>query len=199
MEPSATDVKRDQRRRQIVRAAYETIAAEGFGGLRMRAIAERAGMNHATLHYYFAGKAAVVDGVFDYIVQDLAIGRGPRTAQSGLTPRELLIAHFEELMRQVDEQPEMFVVLSEVHTLAMHDPAIRAHTAKYDRRWKGFLTALLRDGLAQGQFSASLDVGATAEILMAVLRDLSTTHLGRADRMRRPLQQLLRWIDGGAT
>jgi AcrR family transcriptional regulator len=195
MESATTDAKRDQRRRQIVRAAYDTIAAEGFAGLRMRAIAERAGMDHATLHYYFAGKAAVVDGVLDYIISDLAIGRGPRTARPGLTPRELLVAHFEELMRQVEEQPAMFIVLAEVNTLAMRDPAIREHTARNDRRWRGFLATILRDGVAQGQFLASLDIAATAQTLVAVLRSLTTAHLGRADRMRGPLRQILAWID----
>jgi AcrR family transcriptional regulator len=38
-----------ERRREIVRAAYETIAERGFEGLRMREVANRAGMNHATL------------------------------------------------------------------------------------------------------------------------------------------------------
>jgi AcrR family transcriptional regulator len=29
------------------------------------------------LHYYFSGKEALIDGVVDHIVQDLAIGRPP--------------------------------------------------------------------------------------------------------------------------
>jgi AcrR family transcriptional regulator len=43
----------------------------------LREIAKRAGIGHSTLHYYFSGKEALIDGVVDHIVQDLAIGRPP--------------------------------------------------------------------------------------------------------------------------
>jgi len=56
-------VKSNERRRAIVRAAYQTLAEKGFEGLRMREIAKRAGIDHSTLHYYFSGKEALIDGV----------------------------------------------------------------------------------------------------------------------------------------
>src|SRR5882757_6025799 len=84
-----------ERRREVIQAAYQTLAEKGFEGLRMREIAKRAGMNHATLHYYFAGKEALIDGVLDHIVQELSIGRGPGTENLG--PRQRLVAHFDEL------------------------------------------------------------------------------------------------------
>jgi DNA-binding transcriptional regulator YbjK len=41
------------RRRSLLQAAFDVIAMSGFEGLRTRAVAERAGVNIATLHYYF--------------------------------------------------------------------------------------------------------------------------------------------------
>ena len=64
--------KSNQRRREIVHAAYQAVAEKGFEGLRMREIAKRAGIDHSTLHYYFSGKEALIDGVVDYIVQAFA-------------------------------------------------------------------------------------------------------------------------------
>jgi AcrR family transcriptional regulator len=40
-----------QGKRGIVRAAYLAIAEKGFEGLRIREIARRAGLDHATLHW----------------------------------------------------------------------------------------------------------------------------------------------------
>ena len=85
----------------------------------MREIAKRAGLNHATLHYYFAGKEALIDGVLDHIVQELSIGRGP--GMENLGPRQRLVAHFEELIRQARQQPEMFVILAEINARSMRD------------------------------------------------------------------------------
>jgi len=54
---------RDERRRSLVLAAYQLIAEKGFEQLRTRDVAARAGVNIATLHYYFASKEDLIPGV----------------------------------------------------------------------------------------------------------------------------------------
>jgi AcrR family transcriptional regulator len=97
----------------------------------MRQIAKRAGIDHSTLHYYFSGKETLIDGVVDHIVQDLAIGRPPME-NAEIAPREIIAAHFDALVRQKEQTPEMFVVLVELHSRAMREPALRAIFAKND-------------------------------------------------------------------
>ncbi len=184
--------KRTERRRAIIHAAYQTLAEKGFEGLRMREIAKRAGMNHATLHYYFVGKEALIDGVLDHIVQELSIGRGPGTENLG--PRQRLVAHFDELMRQVRLQPEMFVVLAEINARSMRDPAVRSVVAKNDRGWKRFLMEILQEGIRRKEFQARLDPETAAEAIISLVRGLSVTCAGRADAMERPLRQLSAWL-----
>src|SRR5215471_10352214 len=79
-----------ERRSAVVRGAYHVLAEKGFEGLRMREIAKRAGMDHATLHYYFKGKKALIHGVLDYIVQELSIGRRASTEGKGMKPSQRL-------------------------------------------------------------------------------------------------------------
>jgi len=55
------------RRQNLVRAAFDCIAAGGFEGLRTRSVAKRAGVNIATLHYYFPTKEALIAGVAEYL------------------------------------------------------------------------------------------------------------------------------------
>ncbi|HLZ70025.1 MAG TPA: TetR family transcriptional regulator [Dehalococcoidia bacterium] len=47
-------------RDRILRAAAEEIAASGWGGVRIRAVAERAGVNVAMPHYYFGSREALL-------------------------------------------------------------------------------------------------------------------------------------------
>ena len=187
--------KSNERRREIVQAAYQTLAEKGFEGLRMREIAKRAGIDHSTLHYYFSGKEALIDGVVDHIVQDLAIGR-PATQNVEVGPREQLAGHFNALIRQMEQTPEMFVVLVELHSRAMREPALRAIFAKNDRAWKGFLVETMEAGIQKDEFQATLVPEVAADVIISLVRGLSITFAGRAASMQRPLEQLLHWIEG---
>src|SRR2546423_10533634 len=54
---------RSERRREAqARAAFNQIAEHGFEGLRTREVAAEAGVNIATLHYYFPTKEALIGG-----------------------------------------------------------------------------------------------------------------------------------------
>jgi AcrR family transcriptional regulator len=184
------------RRRAIVSAAYQTLAEKGFEGLRMREIAMRAGINHSTLHYYFAGKEALIGGVVDHIVQDLSIGRSQTVKTEGISPRQRLRAHFDALIRQMRERPEMFAVLAEINARSMREPAVRSIVTRNDRGWKRFLTEILQAGIQRKEFDVQLVPEVAAEAIISMVRGLSITSAGRAELMQRPLHQLLLWLEG---
>src|SRR5215831_143100 len=81
----ATSAKADSRRAALVRAAYDLIAAHGLEGLRTRDIAARAGVNVATLHYYFPTKEALIAGVAEHLAQQF-ISTGAPPVVGGADP-----------------------------------------------------------------------------------------------------------------
>ena len=188
--------KRAERRLEIVQAAYRTLAEKGFEGLRMRDIAQRAGIDHSTLHYYFAGKEALIDAIVDYIVEDLAVGRSPVSQTEGLSPRLRLGAHFDALIQQLQETPEMFVVLAELNARAMREPSLRVTFNKNDRKWKAFITDLLETGVQRNEFKSNFVPEVAADAIISVIRGLTITCAGRPELMRRPLYQILSWLEG---
>ena len=187
--------KSAERRSEIVQAAYRTLAEKGFEGLRMRDIAKRAGIDHSTLHYYFAGKEALIDAIVDYIVLDLAVGRSPVAESEEVSPRLPLSAHFDELIKQLQETPEMFVVLAELNTRAMREPSLRAIFNKNDRKWKGFLTKVLASGIQKNEFKGSFLPEVAADAIISLIRGLTITYAGCPELMRRPLYQVLTWLE----
>src|SRR4051812_2528672 len=59
-EPASAVPSREARRAALLEAAYAVVADKGLEGLRTRDVAARAGVNIATLHYYFGTKEALV-------------------------------------------------------------------------------------------------------------------------------------------
>lgn len=55
----------EETRREILRAAGEAFAARGFVGATTRAVASRAGVNVATLHYHFGNKERLYRAVLE--------------------------------------------------------------------------------------------------------------------------------------
>jgi hypothetical protein len=87
-------------------------------------------------------------------------------------------------------------VLVELQARAIREPGLRAIFAKNDRGWKGFLLEILRMGIQKKEFPATLSPEVAADVIIAFVRGLSTTFSGRPELMKRPLQQLLRWVEG---
>ena len=164
----------------------------------MRDIAKRAGIDHSTLHYYFPGKEALIDGIVDHIVQDLAVGRSPVAETEGLSPCLRLSAHFDALIKQLQETPEMFVVLAELNARAMREPLLRAIFNKNDRKWKAFLTEVLVSGMQRNEFKGKFLPEVVADTIISVIRGLTVTCAGRPELMRRPLYQVLAWLEGAS-
>src|SRR6266480_2488830 len=77
---SARTTHGHERHHSLVLAAYDLIAEKGFEELRTRDVAMRAGVNIATLHYYFARKEDLIDGVVDYLL-DLFSSEASRDLQ----------------------------------------------------------------------------------------------------------------------
>lgn len=66
----------EETRREILRAATEAFAASGFAGATTRAIAARAGVNVATLHYHFGSK----EGLYRASLAGASLGPLPQVA-----------------------------------------------------------------------------------------------------------------------
>jgi AcrR family transcriptional regulator len=124
----------------------------------MREVARHAGLDNATLHYYFEGKEALIYGVLDYIAPDLSITYFQPKPARAISARKLLSTHFRNLQRHRTEHPEVFIVLSEIETRSIRDPAIRTFIERIDEGRRTVLMSILETGIKTGEFRSDLDV-----------------------------------------
>jgi len=161
-----------QRQRQFVEIAFDLIAEKGFEGLRFQNVAERAGVNNATLLHQFPSKEALIRGVVRLLVEEM---RKDRSAPRKITQNaiEELRREFEDLEHVLEEFPTFFIVLTEIALRARRDKSIAKIVADRNQFWHGRLEKLLERGIAQGVFTAKFSIEAVIASLMVQIKGIA--------------------------
>ncbi|MEV6279380.1 TetR family transcriptional regulator C-terminal domain-containing protein [Nocardia sp. NPDC051832] len=181
----------EQRRRDVVEAAFRLLVAEGFGGLSLRKVAAESGLNIGSVRHYFDDHrdllVAAATEVGDRMGQRLV--RHPTEALRGLTGApavDALQALVEELLPVDDERRVESIVLLEFILAARVNPIFRPVTEQMAADMRSVLTEALRVLAAPGPAEQ-------AERLVALIGGLAidavTPHgsLG-IDRLRKTLR-----------
>lgn len=101
---------------KILAAAQELFAEQGYSGVRMRAIAEHAGINKGLLHYYFRNKEALFKAVFKEAFQKFSRRLNEIMASEERLP-EKIDTIVEEYMSFLIANPGLAgFIVSELHT-----------------------------------------------------------------------------------
>ena len=177
------------RRTELVIAAYRVIAERGFEGLRTREVAGAAGVNIATLHYYFPSKEDLIKGVVGY-----AMSRFQTTLSSNGSAIQRLRAHLQGLRRLSRDEPELFGVMGELMMRSARDPALGRIVAKTNEFWHGTLKEMLRAARADGDLPAEIEPDGMAAVIVATLKGvyLVPGNIGPNEDLEKALRQLER-------
>ncbi|HEX3630692.1 MAG TPA: helix-turn-helix domain-containing protein, partial [Candidatus Dormibacteraeota bacterium] len=114
-----TRLSSEYRREDLVNAAFRQIAAHGFEGLRTREVAAEAGVNVATLHYYFPTKEALIRGVIGH-----AMGRFRSTLAAHGRSQDQLANHLSAVRGLMRREPELGTVMLELALRSARDPSL---------------------------------------------------------------------------
>ena len=174
----------------LILAAYHCIAEKGFEGLRVREVAAQVGMNPATLHHYFPTKEALVQAVVLYVTQRLA----QTTAVTSGPPVDRLRSHLRLLQQRMQEEPDLFIALSEIGLRAQRDPAIRTTAQQRVESWHTFLVSILEAGIKQGNWPEDLDAEAVASAIIALIQSVSLNVTLLPNRVEQAMKQLEHWL-----
>lgn len=131
---------------RLLDAAEAVFAEKGYGGATTAAIALRAGLPKANLHYYFRTKEQIYRAVLDRILGLWLAAFDPATA--GDDPAAVLEAYIRAKIRLSREHPQASRVFArEILSGATH---IRAYLVGDLRRWVERQAELMRGWIARG-------------------------------------------------
>ncbi len=166
--------KRSLRKSELAEAALRTIAQTGVEGLRIRDVAEAAGVSTATIHYYFGD----LDGLLDAI-HSLIVGRY-------ISERQAAIAALEDARDQlavtirggVPDSPDDVVTVAAylVGVTRRKNPSQVLLRSGYNDQQVALYTAILALGVGQGHFTLALPAREIAQNIVA-LEDAYALHM----------------------
>jgi len=188
----------EEKREELVRAAFDLIAERGFEGLRTREVAARSGVTVATLHYYFPTKEDLIRGVMAVVVQQFRRPEPPDRDSPASDLRTELREVLLSRRRQTRQTPQLFTVLLELTTRATRDPSVKAIMRESEAEWREHISSHLRAGVEAGVFRSDLDVPAAAIVLEALTRGRSMLRMVSPETLadERVNVEIERWLTG---
>jgi AcrR family transcriptional regulator len=179
----------EQRRRELVTAAFNLIAEHGFEGLRTRDVAAEVGVNIATLHYYFPTKESLIRGVVEH-----AMGRFRSTLAPHGSPPDQLRNHLRAVRKLLADEPELGSVMGELTLRSSRDKTIAAIMTEMYDAWHTTMRGLLRRAVKEGNRRPELDSDGVAALVISTLNAMTLPTMTAAPRTDQALRQLERWL-----
>src|SRR5580704_17056856 len=158
-----------KRKTALLEATFDAIAAVGFEGLRTRAVAERAGVNIATLHYYFPSKQALIEGLAQLLGAKFVLLHGPAPAPSGFLALDRLRQEFSDGQFYFEHEPKMLLVMEELGLRGKRDAEVRKVVEMMQSHWRRGLEEMVVNGLAEGTFRQDLSKEEILTMLLCLL------------------------------
>jgi AcrR family transcriptional regulator len=183
-----------KRRTALLQSAFDVIAEAGFEGLRTRAVAMRAGVNIATLHYYFPSKQDLIEGLAQLIGAKFVTlhGRAPRP--SGLPALDRLRQEFSDGRFYLKQHPEMLLVMQEFVLRGKRDPEVQKIVDQMNGHWRDGIEQMVQAGVADGTFRDDIAPRDLIPMLMSIFSGAATFGADQIDAIERNTET---WILSG--
>ena len=159
-----------KRRLALLEAAYDVVATAGFEGLRTRAVAERVGVNIATLHYYFPSKQELIEGLSMLIGAKFVTLHAPAPEPTGLPALDRLRQEFADGHFYLTHHSDLLLVMQEFGLRGKRDPQVQKVVDQMNHHWQANVERIVRHGMADGTFRSDLTFDEVLSFLMAILR-----------------------------
>ncbi|GAA2614255.1 TetR/AcrR family transcriptional regulator [Streptomyces violaceus] len=167
------DVQREASRRGLLKAAVEILAEEGYRGLTVKKVGDRAGVSRGMVNYHFTSKAGLVEAVVADIRETFIDVLRARPGYARMSGLEAVLAKVDQFFVHLAE-PEpglraraLLVLLVEAVGSA---DGIKGVMAEHLSLVRTGVEEDIRRGIADGSIRPDLDAVAQAFLVESVAR-----------------------------
>jgi AcrR family transcriptional regulator len=171
----------------LLDAAEQLLVEVGHAGITTRRLAEKAGVNHGLVHYYFSSNEALLVRALERFTERLLARQRELYASD-----EPFVEKWRTAMRYlVSEDTTYQKVWLELQALAWNNAGLRAHLAQVNADWRGVLTEAF--AAPHRELGIEMPLEALVSLVMAFNLGIIVERLGDIDTGH---AELLDWIDG---
>ena len=160
-----------ERRSQILDAAMAVFSRLGFHTARMDDIAEEAGLSKGALYLYYKSKDAIIGAILSYMFASAMKSLRELQSSEG-SVRDQILSYAQLLARESERMARLSPIAFEFYAVAGRQKVVRQHLRDYLIQFREMLSALVRRGIAQGEFRA-VNADETAYTLCALFEGLN--------------------------
>ena len=157
------------KRKQILKAAGPVLQQHGLSGTTIEAIANVAGVDRATIYYYFADKGAIFrEAIHDGLVE--MIDALEAIAAGGASPELRLRDSMRVVMSAYEKHyPQLYIFFTDGAPSSIIDGHLNAEIVESGRRYEELVEAIVRDGISEGVFQTPLPPKVFAKAVTGML------------------------------
>lgn len=142
------------KRDDLIRIAASLFREKGYKSTHLRDIAEKAGIDRASLYYYIGNKEELFRSAVESVLLD-NLGKAERIAkETGADVTSRLCRIFELLMASYEQNfPQMYVYIQEqMHQVSKEESPWAKEIARKTKRLESLVLDLVQQGIASGEF-----------------------------------------------
>jgi AcrR family transcriptional regulator len=177
MQPAGASHGRRETVAVLLDAAERLLVEQGYGAVTTRNLAERAGVNHGLVHYYFGSMEEVMVQVLERFTARL-IERQRTMYASDRTFVEKWRAAWA--FQQEDLASGYSKIWLELQAMAWNRPELRARVQQVNEEWRQVLTEAFAPALREYGFGA-LSLDATVSLVMTMAQGYALEKLSGID------------------
>ncbi len=189
--PSLRDGEVD-RSAALVAAAIELVAKEGFEGLRTREVTRRAGVNIATLHYYFPTKEDLIRAMARHLSQHFVSVHGPLQTKADGALRKLE-QELSDARFYFERHRDLLLAMDELSRRARRDKFIRGVLEPLYWHWRNGLREMIATGQKEGVFRRGIQPDRGAALFVAAMNG-AYAHVESLEELEPVLRELQAWL-----
>lgn len=160
------------RRAQLLQATITVIARRGVRGMRVQEVAADAGVSVTLLYHYFGSREGLLEAALE-AVSEQAGRYAAKAAEGATSARAELIARLVGELAGTDEVQTNSAAWGELRWASVFDERLRPAVHKLTAEWVEEIAELVDRVQTEDGGDRSVDAGAVAERLVALVEGLS--------------------------